>query len=65
MAAEIADLSGRVAVVTGAGRGIGAAHAAALAAAVAAVVPNDNGVDLGGAHPDPPPDTVHRGNVTT
>jgi NAD(P)-dependent dehydrogenase (short-subunit alcohol dehydrogenase family) len=35
------DLSGRVAVVTGAGRGLGLAYATALAAAGAAVVVND------------------------
>src|SRR4051812_49084063 len=42
------DLSGKVAIVTGAGRGIGREHALALARAGARIVVNDLGASLAG-----------------
>jgi NAD(P)-dependent dehydrogenase (short-subunit alcohol dehydrogenase family) len=51
----VPDLSGKVAIVTGAGRGIGRAHALALAGAGAKVVVNDLGAALSGEGSDATP----------
>src|SRR4051812_16843589 len=49
------DLSGKVAIVTGAGRGIGRSHALALARAGAKILVNDLGAGLAGEGSDSGP----------
>ena len=49
-AAQLFDLKGRVALVTGAGRGMGREHALLLAARGATLVVSDAGVDLFGTY---------------
>src|SRR5438046_8228668 len=49
------DLSGKVAIVTGAGRGIGREHALALARAGARIIVNDLGASLAGEGTDEGP----------
>ncbi|MEJ7633575.1 SDR family oxidoreductase [Aeromicrobium sp.] len=51
-------LEGRIAIVTGAGRGIGRAHALELARHGAKVVVNDFGVSLAGEREESPADSV-------
>src|SRR5262245_37313455 len=52
---HVGQLDGRVAIITGAGRGLGREHALHFASEGAAVVVNDTGVDSLGRDPTPGP----------
>src|SRR5215211_4407034 len=54
---------GQVALVTGSGRGLGAAYARALGARGAAVVVHDAGVDVDGSGGDPAPANAVVGEI--
>ena len=62
---DVAHLAGRVAIVTGGGRGIGRAHAMRLARHGAAVLVNDLGTTVGGEGQDRSPAVSVVAEITT